>query len=83
MNTKLLTKLEVLEMLKDTHLGVDTSKRVLIQYIDLTGNVFAPETYAYKVSFCDTLLGERHQHTFYPYTLGLQPKSKLKGMALK
>ena len=83
MNTELLNREDVINLLEDTHLGINKEKRVIISYIDLKGNPFAPESYGYKVSFCDELLGERHRFTFYPYTLGLQKVSSLKGIPLK
>ena len=80
----MLTKKEVLALFdKAVRLPRCLESRTIVQGIDLSQNILSPEKFAYKISYVCAVFKEREQVTFYPYTVGIQGASKLKGITLK
>lgn len=80
----MLSKIEVLEMLdKELQFPRSLEHKTIIHVIDYSENPLAPEKYAYKISYVCSVFKDRQYRTFYPFTVGLQGKSKVKGKLLK
>lgn len=84
MKTQPLTKSEVLEIF-DRKMSVFArdEKLTTVYIIDHNENPLAPESYCYKISYTCSVLKDRHYITLWPYTVGIQGRSKLKGTLLK
>lgn len=80
----MLTKKEVLVLFdKAVRLPRCLQCRTIVQFIDLSDNRMSPEKFAYKINYTCSIFKERKSVTFYPYTVGIQGASKLKGTNLK
>jgi hypothetical protein len=80
----MLTKKEVLALFDQSlRLPRCINSQTIVHVIDLSGNPFAPEKIAYTISYVCSVFKARNQVTFYPNTVGIQGRSKLKGSLLK
>lgn len=68
---KLLTKDQVINKIKNDLLILNPDPCFVIKFIDYRGNQFAPEPFAYYVSYKD-ILENRVSGIYWPNSVGLQ-----------
>lgn len=70
---ELLTKQQIIDKInKDAGYPVITGKSVIVKFLDYRGNRYAPESFAYYISYNHAFLNSRTNCIYWPFTVGMQ-----------
>lgn len=70
---ELLTKQQIIDKInKDAGYIIISGKSVIVKFIDYRGNPYAPELFAYYVSYNHAFLPDRVSCVYWPFTVGMQ-----------